>query len=170
MRKKHRQRDRYFSEDLPSNNYDFVEVSIGDLDSLDRYINASPIVQRTLGNYFVTDKAVEDREKYQKRSKRLLRKVLQAASQILTDRQFQIFILRFVFNLTEEQVAERLTRQYVGRPRLDKKTKRTAVVKKLSQPYVSQVVEKSILKIQKHLRLKDKHSSAEAEETEKTSE
>lgn len=153
MTKKKRVKDRFFSEECPSNNLDFVEVQIGDIEGLDRYLNKSPSTQRALGEYFVTEESIATRDRQQKRQKRLLRKVLQAASSVLTERQFQIFILRFMFNLTEEEVADRLTRQHIGRPRLDKTTKRQVTVKKLSQPYVTQVLQRSIEKIQKELRL-----------------
>lgn len=155
MKHKKRVKDKYFSEELPSDDYSFKEVSVDDFESLDKYILDSPQVQQALGNTFQGGIETGDKEKLQKKQKRLLRKVLQAASQVLTDRQFQIFVLRFIFNLTEEEVAERLTREFIGRPRLDKRTKQAGEVKKISQPYVSQTTHVCIKKIQKALRLKD---------------
>jgi DNA-directed RNA polymerase specialized sigma subunit len=144
-------RDRYWSEDLPSNNLDFIEVSVGDLETLDKYVNNSAAARQLLG--VMTEDGAEQRERTKKKQKRLLRKVFQAASEVLTERQFQIFILRYLFNLTEAEIADRLTRQYVGRPRLDKKTKRAPNVKRISQPYCSQVLARSVQKIQEALRV-----------------
>lgn len=158
MTKKKKVRDRYFSEDQPSNNLDFVEVSIHNMDALDAYINQSPLVQQALGKRFFGEIKLEgekDKDKGQIRTKRLLQKVLKAAATCLTDRQFQVFILRFLFNLTEEEIAERLVREYVGRPRLDnKRIKMKTVPKKVSQPYCSEVIERCVVKIKKELRLK----------------
>lgn len=171
MKKKKKERDRYFDENLPSNNFDFVEVLTGDFNSLDNYILNSPQVQQALGGTFQLDIGDIDKKKVQKRQKRLLRKILQAASKILTDRQFQVFILRFIFNLTEEEIAKRLDRKFIGRPKLEnseskkientnKSNKKKANINMLvSQPYINLVLKIAIKKIKKELRLKEEITS-----------
>lgn len=155
--KKKTVRDRYFSEDQPSNNFDFVEVLVGDIGALDQYIYNSPQVQQILGSSFQINLPTGSKLTAQKKQKRLLKKIMQAATKTLTDRQFQIFILRFVFNLTQEEVASRLTREHLGRPKLRGKHKKIVGSKPLSQEYVVQCLQTIIKKIQKELRLKRTH-------------
>lgn len=160
MKPKKRIKDKYFDEAQPKNDYNFVEVLVGDLDALDQYINNSPQVQQVLGSTFQsnlsTSDKILDQARNQKRQARLLRKVLQAASKTLTDRQFEIFTLRFIMGLTEEEIASRVTRQFVGRPRLTGVTQKAPKTARqhVSQPYVTGVLERSIVKIKKVLRLK----------------
>lgn len=154
-------RDRYIDPNLPSNNLDYVETPILSPEALDSYIYNSPQVQQVLGSSFQLGPIPVDPEKAQLRQKRLLKKVLAAASQVLTDRQFQVFLLRFVFGLTEEEIATRLVREYVGRPRLDKKKPKKAIVEKpVSQVYVHMTIERVVEKIQKALRLKLSHQGS----------
>lgn len=148
-------RDRYWDENLPSDNYDFKEVSVDNFEFLDKYILESAQVQQVLGSSFQGNLVTNNKERSQKRQRRLLRKILQAASQTLTDRQFQIFVLRFVFNLTQEEVAERVGHDFVGRPRKDKQTKKPQSSKPISQEYVCEVIKVCIKKIRKELRLSE---------------
>lgn len=158
-KKKGTVRDRYYPVDQPKNNYDFVEILVGDMDSLERYIYESPQVQQVMGSSYQGDVTPLSKELIQKKQKRLLKKVMQAASQVLTDRQMQVFLLRFVFGLTQEEIADRLTREHVGRPRLDKKMKSSMLPKKISQPYIVQTLTVVVAKIRKALRL-EVHSKA----------
>ena len=85
-----------------------------------------------------------------RRQEKLLRKVFKSASQVLTDSQFQIFTMRYVYQLPEDEIA-----QQVG----------------CVQNYVSRALKASIKKIQKKLRLpvnlkgftKDRKSKDETE-------
>ena|SRR5690348_15506414 len=70
-----------------------------------------------------------------RRQEKLLRKVFKSASQILTDAQFQIFTMRYIYQLPEDEIA-----QQVG----------------CVQNYVSRALKASIKKIQKRLRLDEK--------------
>lgn len=150
-------RDKYFEEDQPRNDYNFVEVLVGDIGALDQYIYNSPQVQQVLGSSFQSNLPTGAKALTQKKQKRLLKKIMQAATTTLTDRQFQIFVLRFVFNLTQEEVASRLTREHLGRPKLKGKSKQVVGSKTLSQEYVVQCLQTIIKKIQKELRLKSPH-------------
>lgn len=153
-------RDRYFSEEQPSNNYDFVEVLVGDTAALEQYIYNSPQIQQVLGSSFQVGLPNDSHELTQKKQKRLLKKIMQAASSCLTDRQFQIFVLRFIFNLTQEEVASRLTREHLGRPKLHGASKQPESSKPISQEYVVQVLRTIIKKIQAELRLKKDNKAA----------
>lgn len=159
MKNKKKERDRYFDEQLPSNNFDFVEVLVGDLEALDQYVYNSPQIQQAIGASFQNNLPSNDKELLHKKQKRLLKKIMQAASKVLTDRQFQIFMLRFIFNLNQEEIASRLTREHVGRPHLQGKgkSKKPMILKPVSQEYVAQTLPVCIKKIQKALRLSDQN-------------
>lgn len=72
------------------------------------------------------------RKKFIRRQEKLLRKVFKAASQVLTEKQFQIFTLRYVYNLPEQEIIDQ-----VG----------------CAQSFVSRVLKACIKKIQKRLRV-----------------
>jgi len=72
------------------------------------------------------------RRKFVRRQEKLLRKVFKAASQVLTTQQFQIFTMRYVYQLPEEEIS-----QQVG----------------CIQNYVARVLKACIKKIQKRLRV-----------------
>jgi len=67
-----------------------------------------------------------------RKQEKLLRKVFKAASQVLTDAQFQIFTMRYVYQLPENEIA-----QQVG----------------CVQNYISRALKASIKKVQKRLRV-----------------
>jgi len=67
-----------------------------------------------------------------RRQEKLLRKVFKAASQVLTNQQFQIWVCRFVYQMPEEEIS-----QQVG----------------CVQNYVSRTIKASIKKVQKRLRV-----------------
>lgn len=103
---------------------DFVEIPMPN-EELDKLVqkNATIIAQRA-------DPAL--RRKVVRRQERLLRKIFKASTQVLTDDQFQIFTLRYVYQLPEKEIA-----QQIG----------------CIQNYVSRVLKASIKKIQKRLRV-----------------
>jgi hypothetical protein len=153
-------RDRYYPEDQPSNNFDYIEVLVDNDEALDAYINNSPLVQQALGGAFNSDPLNDDKERTLKKNQRLMTKVMKAATEVLTDRQLEIFYYRFVFGLTQEEIAQRLNRKHVGRPRIDGLKKKDVTPTKsgrsvISQPYIVQCLQTSIQKIQKKLRLKE---------------
>lgn len=67
-----------------------------------------------------------------RRQEKLLRKIFKAASQVLTSAQFQIFTMRYIYQLPEDEIS-----QQVG----------------CVQNYVSRVLKASISKVQKRLRV-----------------
>jgi RNA polymerase sigma factor (sigma-70 family) len=81
---------------------------------------------------------LEQKQDYEKRrhivrkQEKLLRKIFKASSQVLTDSQFQIFSMRYIYQLPESEIA-----QQVG----------------CVQNYVSRALKASIKKIQKRLRV-----------------
>jgi RNA polymerase sigma factor (sigma-70 family) len=74
----------------------------------------------------------ELRRKFVRRQEKLIRKVFKAASQVLTTQQFEIFTMRYVYQLPEEEIS-----QQVG----------------CIQNYVARVLKACIKKIQKRLRV-----------------
>jgi len=81
---------------------------------------------------------LEQRQDYEKRKhivrkqEKLLKKTFKAASQLLTDAQFQIFSMRYIYQMPESEIA-----QQVG----------------CVQNYISRALKASIKKIQKRLRV-----------------
>jgi RNA polymerase sigma factor (sigma-70 family) len=67
-----------------------------------------------------------------RRQEKLLRKIFKTASQVLTDAQFQIFTMRYIYQLPEDEIS-----QQVG----------------CVQNYISRALKASIRKIQKRLRV-----------------
>jgi RNA polymerase sigma factor (sigma-70 family) len=67
-----------------------------------------------------------------RKQEKLLKKIFKASSQVLTDAQFQIFSMRYIYQMPESEIA-----QQVG----------------CVQNYVSRALKASIKKIQKRLRV-----------------
>lgn len=105
-------------------NVDFVEISMTheDLEKIAQQ-HSQLLAQRT-------DPSI--RRHAVRRQEKLLRKVFKAASQVLTDDQFTIFTMRYVYQMPEEEI----TQQVGG-----------------VQNYISRALKASILKIQKRLRV-----------------
>ena len=105
-------------------NVDFVEISMTheDLEKIAQQ-NAMLLDQRN-------DPVL--RKHTVRRQEKLLRKTFKAASQVLTDQQFQIFTMRYVYQMPEEEIS-----QQVG----------------CVQNYISRTLKASIKKIQKRLRI-----------------
>lgn len=127
MRKKQskpKELEKAHSEPGSPKNVDFVEISMTheDLEKIAQQ-NAMLLDQRN-------DPVL--RKHTVRRQEKLLRKIFKAASQVLTDQQFQIFTMRYVYQMPEEEIA-----QQVG----------------CVQNYVSRTLKASIKKVQKRLRI-----------------
>jgi DNA-directed RNA polymerase specialized sigma subunit len=72
------------------------------------------------------------RRKFVRRQEKLLRKVFKAASQVLTTKQFEIWVCRFVYQMPEEEIATQIG---------------------CVQNYISASLKASIKKVQKRLRI-----------------
>jgi RNA polymerase sigma factor (sigma-70 family) len=105
-------------------NIDFVEISMTH-EQLDKVAqkNALLLGQRT---------NPELRKHTIRRQEKLLKKVFKAASQVLTDQQFEIFVQRYVYNLPEAEICASMG---------------------CVQNYISRTLKASIKKIQKRLRV-----------------
>ncbi len=105
-------------------NVDFVEISMTH-EGLEKLAqkHALTLEQRT-------DPVL--RKRIVRKQEKLLRKIFKAASDILTDAQFQIFTMRYIYQLPEDEIA-----QQIG----------------CVQNYISRVLKASIRKIQKRLRV-----------------
>lgn len=127
MKKKRLIRERYWSPQQPTNNLDFVEISLPD-QAVDSFIRKyAPSALRNV--------SLADKERMHKKRSRLVRKILQAASLYFTDRQWQIFIHRWICSLKEVDIAEQLH---------------------VDQSYISSVLKACHTKLQKVLGLRPK--------------
>lgn len=105
-------------------NVDFVEISMPHT-QLDKVANKNwwSLEQRA-------DPAL--RKHNVRRQEKLLGKVFKAASEVLTDMQYQIFVYRYVYQMPETEISEKLGRD---------------------QSYIPLVLKNCIRKIQKRLRV-----------------
>jgi RNA polymerase sigma factor (sigma-70 family) len=105
-------------------NIDFVEISMSheELDKLAQK-NAQLLSQRT-------DPTI--RKHMVRRQEKLIRKVFKAASQILNDEQFNIFTMRYIYNMPENEIATQIGKH---------------------QTHIPRTLKTSIMKIQKQLRI-----------------
>ena len=121
---KRKELEKAHAESGSPKNVDFVEISMTHeaLESIAQ-LNSQLIDQRN-------DPVL--RRHTVRRQEKLLRKIFKAASQVLTDAHFQIFTMRYVYNMPEEEII-----QQVG----------------CVQNYISRSLKASIQKIQKQLRV-----------------
>jgi RNA polymerase sigma factor (sigma-70 family) len=121
---KPKETERAHAEPGTPRNVDFVEISMTheDLEKLAQK-HSTQIDQRN-------DPVL--RKKTVRRQEKLLRKVFKAASQVLTDAQFQIFTMRYIYQLPESEISHQ-----VGG----------------DQANISRALRGSIKKIQKRLRV-----------------
>ena len=108
---------------------DFVEVFLPpeDIDKFLREHSERFVRQHEIeDSYFLIDR---------KRRERLMNKIYKAAAKCLTDRQFQIFILRYKFGFLETEIARQV---------------------QVIQPYVSNTLKVCNTKIRRILRLEKK--------------
>jgi DNA-directed RNA polymerase specialized sigma24 family protein len=68
------------------------------------------------------------RKHWVRRQEKLLRKVFKAASQVLTESQFQVFVMKFVYGLINREIADQLGKDISYPPRVLK-----ACVKKIQK-------------------------------------
>ena len=128
MKRKQIIRDKFWTDAQPNNNLDFVEVSLPD-NAVDDF------VRKYAKSFFKEKSSQEDIERLKRKKERLVRKILRAGSLYFTDRQWQVFIHRWIGSLKEVEIAERLH---------------------VNQSYVSSVLKACHIKLQKVLGMKDK--------------
>ena len=102
MSRKEKIREKFWDERRPRYDLDFVEVHVSpeELDAFlrehaERFIRNNEIE----GSNFLVDR---------KRREEMTDEVYQTAKNVLTDKQFQIFLLRYKFGLKEIQIASRI--------------------------------------------------------------
>jgi predicted DNA-binding protein YlxM (UPF0122 family) len=129
MARKIKVRDKYWDEKSPNHDLDFVEVflSPSDIDAFirehaERFVRNSEIDESTI---------LVDR----KRKEQMMEEIYKAASSCLTNRQFQIFILRYKFGFLEVEIARQVD---------------------VIQPYVSNTLKVCHKKIRRFLKLEIK--------------
>lgn len=105
-------------------NIDFVEISMTH-ESLDKIAQQNAQLLNQRNDPILRKHTVRRQEK-------LIRRVFKSASQVLTDDQFQIFTMRYIYNMPENEIA-----MQIGR----------------NQSYIPLVLKNSIKKIQKRLRV-----------------
>jgi DNA-directed RNA polymerase specialized sigma24 family protein len=105
-------------------NVDFVEISMSHED-LEKLAQKHALILEKRADPVLRKHTVRRQEK-------LLRKIFKAASQVLTDDQFSIFVQRYVYNLPESEISHQ-----VGG----------------NQANISRALRGSIKKIQKQLRI-----------------
>ena len=127
--KKIKVRDKYYSEDDPLNDIDFIEVSLPE-ESFDQVI-------RKYGNKSYLQRMGEsslDLDKKASRNRKLWNKLWKAASTVLTDKQFRIYVERNILKKKEVAIAKTLG---------------------VNQSYISNVLKVSNKKIRKVLKLNE---------------
>lgn len=108
-----------------SGSQEFVEINMTD-EEMDKEIQHHPLISKRLSI------DAETRKKQMRRQELLLKKIFKAARKVLTDQQFQIFIMRYVYRMGEVEIAEQTNND---------------------QPYIPLVLQQSVEKIQKELRI-----------------
>jgi DNA-directed RNA polymerase specialized sigma subunit len=123
--RKIKERDKFWDENDPKNNLDYIEISLPTED-LDH------VIQKYAPNFIVDDEDIEETQVFKRRKERLVRKIFQAASSTLTQRQLQVFMMRHVCGMKEMEIAGKLD---------------------VHQSYVSNVLKVCNRKIRKELRI-----------------
>lgn len=121
MPKKIKIRDKYWDENQPNRDFDFIEAFLSQEQS-DNYINSHAA---RVANNLVDHKKLDQ----------MRDQIYQAAAACLTDRQFQIFILRYKFGFLEVEIARQI---------------------EVIQPYVSNTLKVCHKKIRRYLNLEVK--------------
>jgi len=102
MKKKIKVRDKFIFEDHPKRDIDFIEISLPDHE-VDNFVN------KYAPDYF--RKQSQDLSQLIEREndkKKMRDSLYKAASECLTNKQFEIFILRFKGGMKEIEIAEKL--------------------------------------------------------------
>src|SRR5271157_3502782 len=105
-------------------NVDYIEISMTN-EGLEKVAQDNHILLDQRNN-------PELRKKFVRRQEKLLRKVFKAASQVLTTQQFEIFTMRYIYQLSEEDISKQIG---------------------CIQNYIARVLKACIKKIQKQLRV-----------------
>lgn len=129
MNKKEKIRDKFWDERRPRFDLDYIEVSVAPED-LDAYVRAH-------SKHAVTEDDAGDPTYLidRKRRENMLEDVYKTAAKILTDRQFQIFIMRYKFGLKEIEISRQA---------------------RVNQPYVSNILRTCHAKIRVALNLQER--------------
>lgn len=96
-------RDKFWEDDRPGFDYDFVEWLVAP-DELDAVVRAN---SEKFG--FLEDLNPSDFMPDRKRQEELLHSVYESAAKTLTEQQYRIFILRYLFGLKEEDIARQMS-------------------------------------------------------------
>lgn len=109
---------------------EYAEISMSHAD-MDKAIHKyAPHLEAAQEKTFVE---AEEELRFRKKRERMLKKVFKAAVQFLTETQFQIFVMRFVYKLREEEIARQIDK---------------------NQSYVALQLQLIFKKIRKKLRIK----------------
>ena len=127
MKRKQFIREKFWSDAQPTNNLDFVEISLPN-EAVDDFI-------RKYAKSYFKNVGVKETQRMRKKKERLVRKILKAGSLYFTDRQWQIFIHRYICSLKEVEIAAQLS---------------------VDQSYIASVLKACHLKLQKILGMKNK--------------
>jgi hypothetical protein len=101
-KKKELIRDKYWEEDRPGFDYDFVEWLVAP-DELDAIVRAN---SERFG--FITELDPTDFLPDRKRQEELLKQIYESAAKTLTKQQYKIFIMRYLCSLKEEDIARQM--------------------------------------------------------------
>lgn len=107
-----------------SSSLDYIEISMSHED-LEKIAQKQSMLLEQRQDY-------EKRKHIVRKQEKLLKKIFKASRQVLTDAQFQIFTMRYIYQMPESEIA-----QQVG----------------CVQNYISRALKASIKKIQKRLRV-----------------
>ena len=119
-------KDVFFDERDPKNDVSRIEVSLPDED-IDNFLSVY-----AAGKFIIDDIEGNTDQADRRRRERLVRKIFKAAALALSDSQFQVFVMRYVFGFKEVEIAVQLG---------------------CGQSYISQVLKDTHREVRKLLRL-----------------
>ena len=102
MKKKVKIRDKYVLSDTPKRDIDFIEISLPD-NEVDAFVNKYATSYLRRQSQDLADLIKRDKERQKMKDD-----LYKAASECLTNKQFEIFILRFKGGMKEIDIAEKL--------------------------------------------------------------
>lgn len=108
LKKKERIRDKFWSDEAtngkpPSNDVDFVEMSVPN-DLMDEVIHKYASRYELWKSTLSPEEELEQRQ--QKEQK--IKSIYEMAAKILTDKQMRIFLMRHLYNMQEEEIAQKI--------------------------------------------------------------
>lgn len=124
QQKKIRTTEKANAEIETPKNIDFIEIPMTN-EALDKVVHKN-------AHLLAQQQDPDLRKKTIRKQERLLKKIFKAATQALTDPQYQIFLLRYAYRMPEEEIVKQ-----VG----------------CKQSYIPSVLKTCIKKIQKQLRI-----------------